>query len=335
MVKKKTAKKSEIVFTPRVKYDFTPDEKIVYDCIVVGAGVVGYSAAMYSGRLGLKTLVIGEMPGGTITLTHIVENYPGFVSLTGMQLAKALEQHAKDYDIDILSGRVDKISKVKDNFLIATRKQVFMGKTIIYATGSKWKKLGVKGEKEYENRGVSYCALCDGPLFRNKIVGVVGGADSAVKEALLLSEFTKKVFVIYRGDKLHPEPVNMKRLETKVKKGKIEIISNTNIVEIVGDGKQLTKVVFDKLYKGKKDFNLQGLFIEIGHEPLSDLAKQIGVKTNVKSEILINRNSETNVSGFFAAGDVSDTEFKQAITGVGEAVHAAYRAYVYLKKEEL
>ncbi|MEK6885161.1 MAG: FAD-dependent oxidoreductase, partial [Nanoarchaeota archaeon] len=239
----------------------------------------------------------------------------------------------KDFDV------VDKIeiyknSDKKHRFEIFSQGKKFNSKTIIFATGSKWKKLNVKGEKEYENRGVSYCALCDGALFKGKTVGVVGGSDSAVKEALLLTEYAKKVYIIYRGEKIHPEPINLDRAKKMIKKGKIEIINNTNVIEIKGDGEKINSVVFDKTYRGKKDFKLDGLFVDIGHIPLSDLAKDVGVKINDKSEIIIDRKSDTNIKGFYAAGDVTDTEFKQAITGVGEAVHAVYSVYEYVNNGE-
>ena len=330
--------KSTLIESPRQIYDFKPDEKICYDTIIIGTGIVGWSAAMYSGRLGLKTLIIGELPGGTITQTHVVENYPGFISLSGPELAQKVETHARDYDINILMARVEKIERnkkdSKGNFKVFTKKQSFISKTIIYTTGSKWKKLNVSGEVEFENKGVSYCALCDAPLFKGKEVAIVGGSDSAVKESLLLSEYAKKVYVIYRGEKVHPEPINLKRMEEKVKQGKIEVINNTNIIEIKGD-KFLEKVIIDKGFKGKKELALTGLFIAIGHIPLSELAKNVGVKLNKKGEVLVNRNSETNVAGFFAAGDVADTDFKQAITGVGEGVAAAYHAYEFVGHEKI
>ena len=327
----------KIVYNPRQKNNFTPNENIFYDVIIIGAGVSGLAAAMYAGRLGMKTLLIGEMLGGTITLTHVVENYPGFVSITRQGLAKLIENHTKDYDINIINEKIEIIKKNERKnrifFEVQTKKKTFSGKTIIYATGSKWKKLEVPGEKEFENKGVSYCALCDGPLFRGKTVGVVGGSDSAVKETLLLTEFAKKVYVFYRGKKVHPEPINMQRLEEKIKQKKVEVINNTNVIEIKG-GQIITSIILDKPHKGNKEFKIDGLFVDIGHIPLSNMAKKIGVKINKKEEIIINRNAETNIEGFYAAGDVTDTEFKQAITGVGEGVAAAYHAYEYINKGE-
>jgi|SRR3989344_4230603 len=321
----------EIVVTePRQKYDFTPEENGLYDVIIIGTGVVGWSSAMYCQRLGMKTLVVGEVKGGTIMMTHVVENYPGFVSLSGPELAKRIENHAKDYDIDILNSKVEDIKsdkKSKDKrFTIKTKNKQFFSKTVIFATGTKIKRLGVKGEMEFEHKGVSYCALCDGIFTKGKVVGVVGGSDSAVEEALLLTKYAKKVYIIYRGEKVHPESPNMKRLEQSVKEGKIEVINNTNVKEIKGD-KLVSGVTLDKPYKGKKEFPLDFLFIYVGRDPLSELAKKVGAKINKNDEIIIDRNSKTNVIGFFAAGDVTDSHFKQAITGVGEGVRASFSAY--------
>jgi len=173
-------------------------------------------------------------------------------------------------------------------------------------------------------RQVSYCATCDGPFYKDKNVCVIGGSDSAAKEALFLAQSVKKVYIIYRGEEIRAEPINKKRV---YENDKIEIIYETQIVEIKGEG-TVKSVVFDN----GKEFEIDGVFIEIGSIPNSDLAKGIGVETNEKGEIKINRTSETNVPGIFAAGDVADAPFKQAITGVSEGVIAAYSAFDYVKE---
>jgi len=307
-----------------------------YDTIIIGAGVVGMATGMYAGRLNLKTLVLGttsgsELPiGGVITLTDSVENYPGFKHLTGMELAKKIEDHALEYDIEIKEEKAVKISKENDNFLINTDKDSYVAKTVIFASGAKWRMLPMKGAKEFENKGVHYCALCDGAIFANKIVAIIGGSDSAAKEALLLAQYAKKVYIIYRGDAIRPEPVNGKLVE---KNEKIEVLTNTNVTEIMGEV-MVTKVVLDKKYNGSDELELQGVFGAIGHIPLSGLAKDLGVNLNEKKEIKINRDSETNIPGVFAAGDVVDSGFKQAITGVGEGVVASHSAFQYIRKKE-
>lgn len=309
-----------------------------YDYIILGSGGAGLASAMYAARLGLKTLVLGashgsELPiGGVITTTNVVENYPGFIKLTGTELAKKIEEHARSYDLVTLrEEKAEKVEKHKTCFKIKTKKAIYLTKAVLFATGTKWRKLDVPGAKEFENKGLAFCALCDGPLYKNKIVGVVGGSDSAVKDALLLSEYTKKVYIIYRGEQIRPEPINMKRVKANKK---IEIINNTNIAEVNGS-KFLEKVILDKPYKKSKELKLDGLFIAIGHIVLSDLAKPLGVKTNKKGEIITDKTALTNVLGVFAAGDVADTPFKQLITGVAEGCTAAHSAYEYITKNKV
>lgn len=310
-----------------------------YDFIIIGAGVAGLAAGMYGARLGLKTLVLGkshgsELPiGGVITTTNIVENYPGFIRLTGTELSENIKKHAESYElVKIKEEGVKKVEKKEGYFEILTDEGEYKSKTVLFATGTKWKKLEVPGSRDFENRGVNYCAICDGPLYKNKIVAVVGGSDSAAKDALLLAEHAKKVYIIYRGDKIRPEPINLKRIEENKK---IEIINNTNIIEIQGKD-VVKKVIFDRPYKGKKELELDGIFVAIGHIVLSDLAIPLGVKLNEKKEIVIDhKTSETNIKGIFAAGDVADKPFKQAITGVAEGCTAAYSAFEYITKERV
>jgi thioredoxin reductase (NADPH) len=310
----------------------------LFDLIIIGAGCVGYAAAMYAGRLEMKTMLIGEKPGGVITTTDVVENYPGFKRLTGQELIDKLREHALDYRKMLTlkenekAVKIQKIGEKSPCWLVHTDEgNKFYAKTLLFATGSQWRKLSARGAKEFENKGVSYCALCDGAFFKDKVVCIVGGSDSAAKEALVMARYAKKVYIIYRGDEIHPEPVNYERIR---KEPKIEIINMTNVVEVKGD-KFVKAVVLDKPYKGKAELAMDGVFVSIGHIPLSDLAKAIGVKLNEKGEIIIDRASRTNVPGVFAAGDVVDTEFKQAITGVGEAVSAVYGAYKYVGEREL
>jgi thioredoxin reductase (NADPH) len=310
--------------------------KIKYDFVSIGAGGTGLAAAMYAARLGLKTLVLGttsgtELPvGGVITTTHLVENYPGFISLSGIEIAKKLEAHARAYElIDIKDEKAVKIEKKDKNFIVKTSKNEYFSKTILFATGTKLKRLEIPGSREFENKGVTYCALCDAPLFKNKTVAVIGGNDTAAKDALLLSEYAKKVYIIYRGEQIHPEPINLQRVEQNKK---IEVINNTNLISI--NGNQFVKsVTLDKSYKNSNELKLEGVFVAIGHLALSELAKLLGVKLNKAGEIIINhQTSKTNVPGVFAAGDVTDKHFKQLITGVADGCTAAYSAYEYINK---
>jgi thioredoxin reductase len=199
----------------------------------------------------------------------------------------------------------------------------------LFATGTKWKKLDVPGSVELENKGVAYCALCDAPLFKNKVVAVVGGSDSAAKDALVLAEHAKKVYIIYRKEKIRAEPINLKRVEAKKN---IEIINNANVLKV--NGKDMVEgVKLDREFEGSEELKLGGVFVAIGHLALSELAKHLGTKLNEKGEIMIDhKTSETNMPGVFAAGDVADKPFKQAITGVAEACTAAWAASEYLGK---
>lgn len=294
----------------------------MHDVIIVGSGVAGLGAAVYAKRFGLKTLVIGELQGGTITKTHLVENYPGFPSLSGLELAQNIIKHVESVDAEVRTGIVESIEKTTEGFAVKTGTETLETKTVILATGTEHRKLGVPGEKEFTNKGVSYCATCDGPFFKEKTVGIVGGSDSAVKESLLLAQYAKKVYIIYRGEEVRPEPINRKRMEEN---DKIEVINKTNITEILGD-QIINKVKFDT----GKELELEGLFIEIGRLPQTDLAKPLDIEMNDKGEVKIDRMSNTNIEGFYAAGDCADTDWKQAIVGVAEGVKAAYSAYSYI-----
>ena len=303
----------------------------MYDTIIIGAGCAGLGAAMYAGRLNLKTLMIGDNIGGTITLTDVVENYPGFIRLTGQELADNLRKHAEDYDIEKAEAKVTKIRLEHGCFFVETNEnKIYETKTIIFATGTEWRKLDIPGEKEFANKGVHYCALCDGAIYKGKTVAVAGGGDSAAKEALLLSQYANKIYFLVRGDKLRGEPINNDRV---AKNPKIEVITKVNIKEIVGN-KIVDGVILDRQINGSTNLNLDAVFVAIGHIALSQLAKDIDVATNEKGEIIIDRQSKTNIPGFFAAGDVTDTVFKQAITGVSEGVSAVYSAYTYVNENE-
>ncbi len=307
------------------------EKKKIRDVIIIGAGCSGLAAAIYCGRFLLDTLVLGEIVGGVIITTDVVENYPGFIRLTGQELAKHIENHAKDYkSVEIKEEKVLDAEKHGNIFKVTSEEGTYYGKTLIIASGTEYKKLDVPGEKELANKGVHYCALCDGAIYPGKTVAVIGGSDSAAKEALLLTQWAKKVYIIYRGDKIRPEPVNYERV---IANRKIEIIYNTNVKKMNGS-KKLESVTLDKAYKGKTEFPLDSVFVAIGHIPLTAFAKKLGVKTDKKGEIVIDREAKTNVPGVFAAGDVVDTVFKQAITGVAEGVLASYAAYQHINSNK-
>ncbi len=300
------------------------DPEKTYDLIVLGGGPTAIGCAIYAARFALDVLVVGKIFGGLIATTHLVENYPGITSTSGQGLMDMFKEHMNSLSIPYITDEIRSIENVDDHFILHSFFQKFKAKSVVIATGSERKKLGIPGEADFAGRGVSYCATCDGPFYKDKTVCVVGGSDSAAKEALFLSQNVKKVYIIYRGEEIRAEPINKKRVEEN---HKIEIIYRTNIVEIKGDN-TVKSVIFDN----GTEFEVDGVFIEVGSIPNSDLAKRIGVKTNKKDEIIINRKSETNIPGIFAAGDVADAPFKQAITGVAEGVVAAYSAFDYVKE---
>ncbi len=316
------------IFTPRHPFSHKPDTKKIYDCIIVGTGVAGYSAAMYGARLGMKILLIGEVPGGTLALTGPVENYPGFVSINGQELMQNLENHAMDYDVDYLTDIVDSVSKGRMFTCVAGKKK-YQGRTVIIATGARIRKLKVPGEDDFFGKGVYYCALCDLAHVKGKIAAVAGGGDSAVKEAILLSSCAGKVYIINNEKKIHPEKPHEHKINELIKAGKVELINGNQVVSIKGNGEK-RELVLQKKYRGKGSVTVDGLFVYIGRIPESGIAMNLGVKITKKGEIIVNDRGETSIPGIFAAGDVTNTEWKQAIIAASQGVLAAYYANEYL-----
>jgi len=291
-----------------------------YDVAIIGTGCAGLSAAIYASRYGLKTVVLGELPGGLITTTHLVENYPGLKSLSGMELGDNLLEHAQMFGTEIKYKKVSSIEQKNGLFLLEMRKETIEAKTVIIATGTEHRKLNAKGEKELANKGVSYCATCDGAFYKDKTTCIIGGSDSAAKEALMLSDICEKVYMIYRGKDIHPEPINKQRvLDNK----KIEILTETEVEEFVGEN-NLEKLVFKN---GKGELKMDGAFIAIGHTAQSELVKDLDVNLNDKGEIIIDKNSRTNMPRLYAAGDVTNGDFKQAIISSAEGCYAARSAF--------
>ena len=297
---------------------------MVYDMIVIGGGCAGLSAAMYASRFEMSVLVFATIPGGLITTTHVVENYPGVVTWSGMEMGKKFLEHAKQFGGEVKSGTVKEVKKVDDIFTVKSGKEEYKGKTILLATGSDHRNLNIPGEEQYKNKGVSYCAVCDAAFYKGKIVAVIGGADSAAKEALLLSEYASKVYLIYRGKEIRPEPINKKRVEENKK---IEVITSTNLQEIHGDGNKVTHISF----KEGGELQVDGVFVAIGQLPKNEIAKQLGVNLTEKGEIIIDDESKTNIDRVYAAGDVTQVPFRQAIISAAQGAYAANSAYESLQ----
>ena len=299
---------------------------MIYDVLIIGGGAAGLGAALYSARFGMKTVMLSKDFGGTGNVAHQVDNWIGEPGISGMNLMKKFINHVKQYKVPMITGEVMSIKKGKSGFKVLTKdKKTYESKTVIYAVGMDYKKLKVPREKEFEGKGVHYCYTCDGPLYGGKVVGVVGGGDSACLGSLMLKDYAKKVYIIYRKDKLGAEPITVKNVQ---KEKKIKVIYNSNVVEIVGD-KFVTSVKLDT----GKEIKLDGVFVQIGHIPLTSIAKELGIGLD-HGLIKVDKNQETNVNGFFAAGDLTNaTGLKQFITSVAEGSIAAQGAYYYITKQ--
>ena len=305
-----------------------------YDVIIVGSGPAGYTAGIYATRFNMKTLLIGKESGGQVSESYRIENYPGLSMINGMDLVTKFKEHAESLGVKTIEFlEVTEVKKTENGFNVKTDEATYFGRTLIIATGAKKRKLGLLNEDKFRGRGVSYCATCDGAFFIDKIVGVIGGGDSAVASALLLSEYAKKVYLIYRREKkkMRAMPVWIERAENNEK---IEMIFESVPKELKGEEK-LESVVFDQ--NGKNiEIKLDGLFIEIGTVPESELAKKLGVSVNERGYIKVNEDMSTDVPGIFAAGDVTtgSNMLAQIVTACAEGAIAAESAYKYLKKEE-
>lgn len=301
---------------------------MLHDLLIIGGGCAGLAASVYAKRYNMDVLVLTEGLGGTITTTHLVENYPGFTSVSGQELADAFIAHAQANEVPFkLGSRVTRVWKEGETFKVQFGAEVYEARTVLLSTGTTYRKLGAKGEAELASKGVSYCATCDAPFYKKRDVIIVGGGDSAVKESLILAEHAANVTIVYRGEKItKAEPINMKRAEATPN---VHFRLKTNIKEIVGTNR-VEKVIFDD----DSEMVVQGVFIEIGRIPLTDMVNDLGVEKNEKGEIKINDMSETSVPGFYAAGDVTDTEWKQAIVSASEGCKAAFRAFEFVSAQK-
>ena len=264
----------------------------MYDLVIIGGGPAGLSAAVYAARYNLKTLVLSKDMGGVITKAHDVCNWPGEKSISGIDLMNKWAEHATSLGVEIKIEEVKQIKKEKDEFLINTK---YKAKSVLLTMGTTRRKLNVPGEKEYIGKGVSYCATCDAAFYKGMTVAIVGGNDSACSAATMLRQFAKKVYIIYRKEKLRAEPFWVEK--TKEDKN-IEIINNANVTEVYGE-QFVTGVKLDT----GKDIKLEGVFIEIGAVPSTALAEMTKVQIDDQHYVIVNENQETNVKGIYAAGD--------------------------------
>ena len=304
----------------------------MYDLIILGAGPTGMAASIYASRYKINHLVIGNIFGGSLFKAHKIENWPGEKSISGSDLVMKFYKHAKSLGAEIVEEEVVKINKDNGVFTVKTNmNKTYQSKAILIALGTKHRKLNVPGEEEFLGKGVSYCAVCDGAFFKDKITAVIGGSNSAAMAAEMLSEYASKVYVIYRKEQMRCEPVILERLE---KNSKIEIIYNTNITKVSGD-KKVELIEIDNKYNSSNKIKLDGLFIEVGSVPFIDLAKKLGIEVDKNGCIVIEASGATNIEGVYAAGDITNSSngLRQIVTAVSEGAIAATSIYKYLKKK--
>jgi len=321
--------------------------KKTYDVIIVGGSAAGLTAALYAARRELKTLVLTKDIGGQIAITETIKNYPGWEKITGSDLVKILEKQAIESGAEIVIKEVVKIEELKDSgrelFIVKTHSEdehtkngtklkgeEYAGRTVILASGKTPRSLNVPGESKFVGKGVSYCATCDAPLFRNKIVAVVGGGNSAFEAALLLSSVAKKVYIIHRRDEFRA----FEKIINDVKQKKnLEFVLSSAIVEIKGSRFVEAAVLENRKTNKRSELKLDGIFVEIGSDVDTDFVKGL-VELDETDQIKTNKNAETSHPGIFAAGDVTDTPFKQIIVAAGEGSKAALAAYNYIHEIE-
>ena len=300
------------------------------DVLVIGSGPAGYTAAIYAVRAGYKVkLITGNQDGGQLTITSFIENYPGFSEkITGPQLMMQMRQQAENLGVDVEYDMIESVDFSNRPFICKGESgNVYESRSIIVATGANAKWLGLESENKYKNKGVSACATCDGFFFKNKIVAVVGGGNAAVEEAIYLTNFANKVFLIHRRDSLRAEKIMQTRL---LENPKIEVIWNSRVAEVLGDEKRVTGVLLENSGELRK-IELDGVFIAIGHSPATKIFEG---KLNLdENGYVVVDGTKTSVKGVFAAGDVCDPIYRQAIVSAGQGCKAAIDADKFLSIE--
>lgn len=307
------------------------EEKILdreYDVIVIGGGIAGITAGIYLGRYRLKTLIITKEIGGLLNEISVIDDYPGFKKISGPELAKLLREHVESVGVSILEDDAKRIYKLNKGFSIHTEfNGEFKAKAIIVATGSRRNKLNVPGENL---SGVSYCAECDAPLFKDKIVAVVGGGNSAFHDALVLSNVAKKVYIIHRRNEFRADPLYV---EEAKKTKNIEFVLNKTVLEIKGT-KKVEKIVIKDNSTGEiSELEVDGVFVAIGLTPSSEILKDLGVNMTEGGNIIVDECGRTNIEGILAAGDVTQQlcNLRQLVTAAAQGAVAAMSAFKYIK----
>jgi thioredoxin reductase (NADPH) len=301
-----------------------------YDLIIIGAGPAGLTAGIYANRYRIRNFIISTSIGGLINDAHKVCNYPSVPRIDGRELAEKMERHLKEEGGSVVQDTVKEIKK-EDGFykIITTQDKEYLTRTILLATGTKRRRLEIPNEDKFLGRGVSYCATCDAMFFQNKNVAVVGGSDAANTAALLLTETSRKVYQIYRGDKLRGEPAWIEKIK---RNPKIELVYDTNVIGLKGNEK-LQAAKLDNPYQGNKELEIEGLFIEIGSEPENNLTKELELETDDYGYIQVSLDQATSKEGIYAAGDITtaSNKFRQVITACAEGATATNSIYKYLQ----
>ncbi|MEI7512702.1 MAG: thioredoxin-disulfide reductase [Candidatus Uhrbacteria bacterium] len=299
---------------------------------IIGSGPAGWTAAIYASRANLQPIVFeGHEPGGQLMTTTEVENFPGFVNgIQGPELMSVMRDQAKRFGVEIVSAMVDTLKQIDGGFEFTSNGQAYQAKTVIVSTGATARRLGLENEKRLYGHGVSACATCDGFFFRGKNVIIVGGGDSAMEEATFLTRFAEKVYLVHRRDSFRASKIMLERVQANPK---IEIILNTEIIDILGEDKVTGVVMKDTVTSETREMVIDGVFAAIGHEPNSSLVKGL-VDLDEKGYVLtIPGSSRTKIEGLFACGDVQDSHYRQAITAAGSGCMAALDAERFLANQ--
>jgi thioredoxin reductase (NADPH) len=302
-----------------------------WDLIIIGAGAAGLAAGIYAARSGLKTLIIEEkMAGGTTSDAPTVENYPGFSRIGGAELAEKMVLHCRKTGVTIHElETVTSLDLKGEKKVVKTTRSAYEATAVIIASGAHYREIGVAGEKEFRGRGVSYCGVCDGPLFKDKRVLVIGGGNSAVITALYLSDIVAEVIVAHRRHAFRAEEALVKDVESK---RNVKVFWNTEVREIKGEKVVNKAVLFDSKTGETKELAVDGVFVQIGEAPNSQLAKNAGVEVDEHGYIKIDMFQRTSIPGVYAAGDVTNHPVKQVGTAVGQGITAALEAYGYIRR---
>ncbi|MBI2629283.1 thioredoxin-disulfide reductase [Candidatus Pacearchaeota archaeon] len=303
----------------------------IHDVIIIGGGIAAYTAALYTARANLKPIILCGVEPDQLSLTTLVENWPGFEDgILGPELIENSKKQAEKFGAKCIQEAAESFSIEKKYFEIKTSENSFKTKTLIIATGASARKLNIPGENKYFGRGVSTCAVCDAALYRNKDAIVIGGGDSAMEESLALYKFAKKVTIIHRRNKFRASKIMQDRIFKL--KDKIDIIWDSEVIEVLGNGKSVTGVKIKNLKTNKiSEIKTDGIFLAIGHIPNTKIF-QGKIKLDNHGYLLTDKLSGTNIPGIYAAGDVQDPVFKQAITSAGTGCQAALQAEKYLEK---